>query len=147
MCRLFTLLLLYRSGYIVGKYISIEKAIEESKETYYETLLQSSEGWHEEKNDYLPFVRYILGVIISAYREFSARVQYWITSELTKPERIREAIRETIGEITKSEIMQIFPDISQVTIQRTLIELVKNNEIIKIGGGRYTTYTWNRERE
>lgn len=147
MSRLITLLLLYRSGYIVGKYISIEKAIELSKETYYETLQQSSENWHEEKNDYLPFVRYILGVIVATYRDFSTRVQYLTTGELTKPDRIRETIKGTIGKITKAEIMQKCPDISQVTIQRTLNDLVNNNEIIKIGGGRYTEYTWNRERE
>ena len=75
MARLLTLLLLYRSGYIVGKYISLEKVIEQSKETYYETLQQSSFGWHENENDYAPFVRYLLGTIVAAYRDFSDRVQ------------------------------------------------------------------------
>lgn len=69
--RLLTLLLLYRSGYIVGKYISIEKLIEQTKEIYYESLQLSSAGWHENKNDYEPFVKYMLGVIVAAYREFS----------------------------------------------------------------------------
>jgi len=145
MSRLLTLLLLYRSGYIVGKYISVEKAIELSKVTYYETLQQSSEGWHEEKNDYLPFVRYLLGVIVAAYREFSSRVQYLTTSDLSKPDRVRKIIKGTLGKITKTEIMQKCPDISQVTIQRALNDLMQNNEIIKLGGGRYTTYIWNRE--
>lgn len=147
MSRLLTLLLLYRSGYIVGKYISIEKLIETSKETYYETLQQSSESWHEEKNDYLPFVRYLLGVIVAAYRDFSSRVQYLTTGGFSKPDRVREIIKGTIGKITKTEIMQECPDISQVTIQRALNDLVQNNEIIKLSGGRYTTYTWNREKE
>lgn len=145
MSRLLTLLLLYRSGYIVGKYISIEKVIEQSKETYYETLQQSSVGWHENQNDYAPFVRYMLGVIVAAYRDFSSRVQVLVTSGMSKPERIREIIKDTLGRITKAEIMEKCPDISQVTVQRTLIELQKKGEIIKLGGGRYTAYIWNRE--
>ena len=145
MSRLLTLLLLYRSGYIVGKYISIEKVIEQSKETYYETLQQSSVGWHENENDYAPFVRYLLGATVAAYREFSSRVQLLVTSGMSKPDRIRELIKNTLGKITKTEIMEKFPDISQATVQRTLIELQKNNEIIKLSGGRYTAYVWNRE--
>ncbi len=145
MSRLLTLLLLYRAGYIVGKYISIERVVEQSKETYYETLLQSSAGWHENENDYAPFVRYTLGTVLAAYREFSARVQLLTTSGLTKPERIREVIRSSLGKITKAEIMAQCPDISQVTVQRTLLELQKKGEIIKLSGGRYTAYIWNRE--
>ncbi len=147
MSRLLTLLLLYRSGYIVGKYISIEKLIELSKDTYYEALQSSSFQWHENTNDYEPFVNYILGVIISAYREFSSRIRLLTTRGLSKPDRVKEIIKEKIGKITKSEIQQKCPDISQVTIQRTLNDLVKSGEVIKIGGGRYTAYVWNREVE
>lgn len=145
MSRLLTLLLLYRSGYIVGKYISIEKLIEISKDTYYEALQDSSDHWHEEKNDYEPFVKYMLGVIVNAYREFSSRVRLLTISDLSKPERIREIIKESLGTITKAEIMKKCPDISQITIQRALAELVASGEIIKIGGGRYTKYTWNHQ--
>lgn len=145
MSRLLTLLLLYRAGYIVGKYISIEKLIEESKETYYDALQESSKEWHEENNDYGPFVRYMLGVVVSAYREFSSRVWMLTTSELSKPERVKEVIKETLGTITKADIVKKCPDISQITIQRALAELVANGEVIKIGGGRYTKYTWNWE--
>ena len=147
MSRLLTLLLLYKAGYIVGKYISIEKVIETSKDTYYEALQSSSQDWHEEKNDYAHFVRYMLGVILSAYREFSERVKVLTTSGMSKPDRIREIIKDTLGKITKTEIMHECPDISQEAIQRTLNELVKNGNIIKIGGGRYTSYVWNREKE
>lgn len=146
MSRLLTLLLLYRAGYIVGKYISIEKVIEESKSTYYEALQNSSYGWHEEENDYSHFVRYMLGVILSAYRDFSSRVRVLTTSGLSKPERIQEIIKDTLGKITKAEIIQKCPDISQITVQRTLNELVKNGDVVKIGGGRYTSYVWNREK-
>jgi len=142
MSRLLTLLLLYRAGYIVGKYISIEKIISDSKETYYEALQESSFGWHENTNDYAPFVRYMLGVIVAAYRDFSSRVQLLTNKNLSKPDRIREIIKEHLGQITKSEIMEKCPDISQVTVQRALNDMLKNEEIIKIGGGRYTKYVW-----
>lgn len=145
--RLLTLLLLYRSGYIVGKYISIEKVIEQSKETYYEALHESSAGWHENENDYASFVSYLLGVVVAAYREFSSRVQILITSGMSKPDRIRKLIKGTLGKITKAEIMAQCPDISQATVQRTLIELHKRGDIIKLSGGRYTAYIWNRERD
>ena len=147
MSRLLTLLLLYRSGYIVGKYISIEKAIERTKDTYYEALQSSSQGWHEEENNYAHFVRYMLGVILSAYRDFSSRVKVLTTSGMSKPERIKEIIKDTLGKITKTEIMDKCPDISQITVQRTLNDLLEKNDIIKIGGGRYTSYIWNREKE
>ena len=146
MSRLLTLLLLYRAGYTVGKYISIEKLISDSKETYYEALQESSYGWHEGKNDYAPFARYLLGVILAAYREFRTRVEI-LGGGLSKAEQVRAVIREHLGRITKAEIMEKCPDISQVTVQRTLADLLAKNEIIKIGGGRYTAYTWNRENE
>jgi len=145
MSRLLTLLLLYQSDYIVGKYISIEKIIEESKETYYEVLQDSSLNWHENENDYKPFVNYMLGVIVNAYKEFESRVELVTNPNLSKSDRIREIIKNHIGTITKSELLEMNPDISDTTVQRTLAELLKNNEIKKIGGGRYTKYTWNVE--
>ena len=146
MSRLLTLLLLYRSGYNVGKYISIEKKIEQTKEEYYEALFQSSQGWHENKNDYLPFIKYTLKILLAAYRDFSNRVQIWNKKPLTKPQRILEIVKNKLGSITKSEIKGQCPDISEITIQRTLAELVENGEVIKIGGGRYTKYVYNSER-
>ena len=147
MSRLLTLLLLYRCGYFVGKYISIERLIADSKETYYEALQDSSAGWHEGQNDYLPFVRYMLGIILAAYREFASRVDVLITKGLSKPERVREIIRSTTGQITKAQIMKQCPDISQKTVERALKELLDKGEILKISGGRYTKYTWNHEKE
>ena len=147
MSRLMTLLLLYQSGYFVGKYISIERLIADSKETYYEVLQDSSAGWHEGTNDYLPFVRYMLGIVVAAYREFTSRVDILITRGLSKPERVREIIRSTTGRITKTQIMKQCPDISQKTVERALKELMDSDRIIKIGGGRYTSYTWNWEKE
>lgn len=147
MSRLLTLLLLYRSGYIVGKYISIEKLIETTKDLYYNTLQASSYSWHENANDYEPFVKYMLGVVVSAYREFSSRVKLLTTSGMSKPDRVRQIIKDTVGTVTKTEILKRCPDISQVTVQRALSELMESGEIIKIGGGRYTQYTWNNKKD
>ena len=147
MSRLLTLLLLYRTGYQIGKYISIEKLIADSKESYYEALQESSENWHEGSNDYLPFVRYMLGVILAAYREFADRAEIMLEAGNSKFGRIRRIIRGTTGRITKTEIMAQCPDISQITVQRALKEMIDSGDIIKIGGGRYTSYTWNWEKE
>ena len=124
----------------------IEKLIADSKESYYESLQDSSAGWHEGTNDYLPFVRYMLGIVIAAYREFASRVDVLITRGLSKPERVREIIRGTTEQITKAQIMEQCPDISQTTVERALKELLGRDEILKIGGGRYTSYTWNWEK-
>lgn len=147
MSRLLTLLLLYRSGYIVGKYISIESMIEKSKETYYEALQKSSAGWHEGENNYAPFTEYMLGIIAAAYREFESRVEILSKQNLSKPERVREVIKRSLGKITKREILQQCPDISTVTVQRALAEMLAGEEILKTGAGRATAYIWNREKE
>ncbi|MGN0323432.1 MAG: Fic family protein [Oliverpabstia sp.] len=144
MSRLLILLLLYRAGYVVGKYISIEKLIENTKDSYYECLQQSSKGWHENANDYESFVQYMLGIVTAAYREFSSRVKLITAEGMSKPDRVREIIKNTFGTITKKEILERCMDISQVTVQRALADLTESGEIIKIGGGRYTKYTWNR---
>lgn len=147
MSRLLTLLLLYKSEYIVGRYISLERLIEASKDSYYDTLQASSITWHEEENDYIPFVTYILGVIAAAYREFFDRTKLIEEKKITKPNRIEEEIKNHIGTITKAEIMQNVPGVSQTTVQRTLTELTKSEKIKKIGNGRYTKYVWNWEDE
>ena len=140
MSRLLTLLLFYRAGYIVGKYISLEKLIEESKDTYYEVLKECSYGWHDNKNDYAPFVSYSLGIILKAYNLFEERVIYLQHRGLSKPDRIKAVIDRKIGKISKKEIMEICPDISKVTVERTLTSLVKGGYLIKTGGGRSIVY-------
>jgi Fic family protein len=140
MSRLLTLLLLYRAGYIVGKYISLEKLIENSKDTYYEVLQAGSTDWHDNANDYLPFIRYYLGILQKAYGEFEERVEYLSQKGLSKPERVKAVIDRKIGKVTKAEILQAVPDISKVTVERTLSELVKSGYLVKIGAGRSTAY-------
>lgn len=140
MSRLLTLLLLYRTGYSVGKYISVERLIENSKETYYEVLGDSSAGWHDNHNDYIPFVRYYLGILQKAYHEFEERLVQISQKSMSKPDRIKAFIDDKLGKVTKREIMEACPDISQVTVERTLTDLVKSEYLIKIGGGRSTAY-------
>ncbi len=144
MSRLLTLLLLYKSGYIVGKYISIEMLIERTKESYYEALQESSIGWHENANTYEPFLKYNLGIVLKAYNEFEGRVEHLKHRKLSKPDRIKEWIDQKVGKFTKKEIMDTYPDISKITVERTLTELVKNGYIIKVGAGPATAYVKNQ---
>lgn len=140
MSRLLTLLLFYKAGYIVGKYISIEMLIEKTKETYYEALQASSSGWHECNNSYEPFVKYYLGIMLKAYNEFEDRVEHLKHRKLSKPERIKELFEKKVGKVTKKEIMELCPDISKVTVERTLTALVKSGYIEKVGAGPSTGY-------
>ena len=140
MSRLLTLLLLYRAGFIVGKYISIEMLIEKSKDSYYEALQESSQYWHEDSNNYMPFLQYMLGIIVKAYNEFEDRVEHLRYRKVSKPKRIKAIIERTPGKITKKEIAQVCPDISLTTIERTLADLVSSGFINKVGEGRATAY-------
>lgn len=140
MSRLLTLLLFYKAGYIVGKYVSMEMLIEKTKETYYEALQDSSTDWHENENSYEPFAKYYLGIILKAYNEFEGRVEHLKNRNLSKPERIKLIIEQKVGKITKKEIMELCPDISKVTVERTLTDLVKSGYIAKVGAGPSTAY-------
>lgn len=146
MSRLLTILLLYKSGYIVGKYISIEKIVEKSKETYYDSLKKSSFNWHENKNNYAFFEEYYLGVFLRAYKDFSNRVEYITNQKLTVKERVKIIIEKNVSKITKKEISEICPDISEGSIERALNELLKDSEILKISGGRFSAYIINSSK-
>lgn len=143
MSRLLTLLLLYKANYLVGKYISIEKIIEDTKESYYETLQKSSINWHNNKNDYSYFVEYYLGIILNAYKEFDSRISVVENKKITSYDRITNIFKENIIPINKSFIISKCPDLSETTIERILNRLLKEGKIIKISGGRYTKYKWN----
>lgn len=141
--RLLSLLLFYQSGFIVGKYLSFEMIIEKTKEDYYDSLEQSSLGWHENQNDYVPFLRYYLSVLSKAYEDFEDRVDYLKVRKLSKPDRIKAVIDRKIGKITKREIMELCPDISRITVERTLTQLVKEGKILKVGSASATAYIKN----
>ena len=141
MSRLLTLLLLYRCGYIVGNYISVEMLIENSKETYYEALKDSSTEWHNSDNDYLPFVKYYLGVVLKGYNEFEDRVEYMRHVGMSKPDRVKAVFDRKLGKITKADIVELCPDISLATIENTLNALLTGGYIEKHGKSRGTYYT------
>jgi fic family protein len=140
MSRLLTLLLLYKFGYFVGRYISIEMLIEESKESYYEDLQKSSKKWHTGENDEIPFIRYMLGVLLKAYRECDDRFNLIGNEKLTSPERVLSIIKRSLEPLSKKDIMILCPDISQRTIERALKELNDNSKIKQVGSGRSTKY-------
>lgn len=141
MSRLLTLLLLYRSGYIVGKYISMEMLIEKTKETYYEALQNSSIEWHNNQSDYTSFVRYYLGVLLKGYNEFQDRIEHLKYRKLSKADRVKAVFEKRLGIVKKSDIATLCPDISETTIERTLKELLEAGFIEKVGKGRTTGYT------
>ena len=143
MSRLLTLLLLYKANYLVGKYISIEKIIEDTKDSYYDTLQKSSINSYNNENDYSYFVEYYLGIILNAYKEFDSRVNIVENKKITSYDRIISIFKENIIPIDKAFIMNKCPDLSETTIERSLNRLLKEDKIVKISGGRYTKYKWN----
>ena len=143
MSRLLTLLLLYKANYMVGKYISIEKIIEETKDSYYDALEKSSINWHNNENDYSYFVEYYLGIILNAYKEFDSRINIVENKKITAYDRIIGIFKDNIIPIDKAFIINKCPDLSETTIERTLNKLLKEDKIVKISGGRYTKYKWN----
>lgn len=147
MSRLLTLLLLYQNGYIVGKYVSIEKIVENTKESYYNTLKKSSINWHNNSNNYSFFSEYYLSIILRAYKDFSNRIEYMTNKKMTAKERILLLIEKNISKISKKQITEICPDISVTTIEKALNELINEEFILKIGDGRYTSYIINNEKQ
>ncbi len=143
MSRLLTLLLLYKSGYFVGRYISLEMLIEESKESYYEALHRSSEHWHSGNNNSLVFLRYMLGIILKAYEACDNRFKLIGDKKLSSPDRVLHVINKSLEALSKRDLMILCPDISQRTIERALKELQNSNTIKAIGNGRSTKYIKN----
>lgn len=140
MSRLLTALLLYRSGYDVGRYVSLEKQIDNTKTEYYEALQLSSEGWHENKNDYAPFVRYFLGMLIKAYTELVDRLKLLAPRTRSKAERVRAALETSLKPLSKAEVAEKCPDVSLITIERTLKRMLDDGKLTRIGQGRTTKY-------
>ena len=144
MSRLLTLLLLYKANYLVGKYISIEKIIEDTKESYYDTLQKSSVNWYSNENNYSYFVEYYLGIILRAYKELDSRIRIVDDKKITSYDRITNVFKDNIIPIDKFFLISKCPDLSETTIERILNTLLKEGKITKISGGRYTKYKWNR---
>ena len=140
MSRLLTLLLLYQQNYIVGKYISLEKMIEENKKSYYETLFVSGENWYENHNDPTPFLRYMLGIILNAYRDFEKRLNGVDGKKLNKSDRVKQVFDQKLGKITKSDIAELCPDVSISMIERILKQMLDEGVIERISFGRNAGY-------
>ena len=139
MSRLLTTLLLYKSGYVVGRYISLEKKIQITKDDYYDAISKSSKGWLEGENDDTPFVKHILGIILAAYRDFEARVNM-IGKKLSAREMVERAVNQKIGKFTKSDIMELCPEIGRGSVENMLKAMCEEGLIKKEGKGRATYY-------
>ena len=139
MSRLLTTLLLYRSGFYVGKYISLEAKIAKNKDLYYAALRQAQEGWHEGTEDAVPFIKYLLGIILSAYRDFEERFSL---VEQKKPalETVRQATLNKIGRFSKQDIRELCPALSVSSIEGALRKLVASGELKREGNGKNTCY-------
>ena len=131
--------MLYRSGFYVGKYISLESLIAKNKSDYYDTLRQSGLHWHEENEDVLPFVKYILGIILAAYKEFEDRFSI-VEEKLSAVELVRKAILHKLGRFTKQDIRELCPSLSVSSIEGALRKLLSEGEIKREGVGRAIKY-------
>ena len=142
MSRLLTLLLLYRNDYVVGKYISIEKEIADTKEAYYQALAQADLGWHEGTNDPKPFIKYMLGIILKCYREFEERLT--ISEKSGKRSNsydiVKTYVNSTIGTFTKRDAMENCPSLGSSSVESALKKLVEDGTIIRKGQGRASHY-------
>lgn len=140
MSRLLTTLLLYRSGYFIGRYISLENKIAKNKSLYYDVLESCQKGWYENKEDVTPFIKYLLKIILSAYRDFEERVDI-VNEKLPAIEMVRRAVYNKIGKFTKSEIMELCPILSKASVENSIKQLVEGGLLVKHGSGRNTFYT------
>lgn len=132
-------LLMYRSGYDVGKYISIEKEIERTKETYCEALAASSSGWREGESGYAPFVTYMLGIVLACYGELDARLSI-AASPVGNEEAVRAFFAGLIGTASKRETLDANPGVSRRTLERVLAKLQDEGVVEKVGAARSTAY-------
>ena len=140
MSRLLTTLLLYKNGYTVGKYISLEKKIQITKQEYYTALSRSSKNWIDDNNDDTPFVKYILGTILAAYRDFESRVNL-VSKKMSAFEMVENAVKNKIGKFTKSDIMEMCPEIGRASVENALKKLCEEGKIEMHGGGRSSYYS------
>jgi len=136
MSRLLTLTLLYHGGTDVGRFISIERIVEDSRKTYYEALAKSSVGWHEGKHDLLPWLEYFLGVLLVAYREFESRVGAVQSPKGAKRDLVIDSIRRLPQQFRFADVARAWPGVSRQTIERALGQMRETGEIRLLGRGR-----------
>lgn len=139
MSRLLTTLLLYRNGFYVGKYISLEAKIAKNKDLYYEALRASQIGWHEGKEDPVPFIKYLLRTILAAYRDFEDRFAL-IETKRSALDTVRLASQNKVGRFSKQDILELCPSLSLSSVEGALRKLVESGELIREGNGRNIRY-------
>ncbi len=139
MSRLLTTLLLYRSGFCVGKYISLEAKIAKNKDLYYGTLRASQNGWHEGNEDIVPFLKYLLGTILAAYKDFEDRFSL-VETKHTALETVRLATQQKIGRFLKQDIRELCPSLSLSSLEGALRKMVAGGELRREGNGKNTCY-------
>lgn len=139
MSRLLTTLLLYRNGFYVGKYISLEAKIARNKDLYYSALSQAQYGWHEGTEDVVPFIKYLLGTILAAYKDFEDRFSL-VETKLPALEMVRQASMYKIGRFNKQDIRELCPTLSNSSIEKAFRDLIALGEIQKEGKGKGTCY-------
>ena len=137
--RLLTTLLLYRAGYSVGKFISLEQKIQATKDDYYDSLRASSRAWGENANNELPFVKYLLGVILSAYRDFEERVNM-LGGKVSALETVERAVASRLGKFTKGDIMAHCPEVSRASVENSLKQMCEKGQLKREGKGKATYY-------
>ncbi len=139
MSRLLTTLLLYRNGFYVGKYISLEAKIAKNKDLYYDALNQAQHGWHDGTENAVPFIKYLLGTILAAYKDFEERFAL-VETKLSALEMVRRATMNKIGRFSKQDIRELCPSLSDSSIEGALRKLIELGEIKREGSGRTTCY-------
>lgn len=140
MSRLLSLLLMYKNGFDVGKYVSFEEQINNYKEYYYEALRQSSVGWETNENSYFPFIENFLSMVYMCYKELDKRFAVVQGKRITKKERVEATVLNSLTPISKAEICKLLPDVSPTTVEAVLGAMVKNGVIKRIGASKATRY-------
>ncbi len=140
MSRLLALLLLYKNGFDVGKYVSFEEQININKQNYYEALRLSSIDWSENKHSYIPFIENFLSTLYLCYKELDKRFSVVNSNKITKKARIEATVLNNLTPISKSEICKILPDVSPTTVEAVLGSMVRQGTVQIIGNGRNTKY-------
>lgn len=139
MSRLLTTLLLYRNGFYVGKYISLETKIAHEKDLYYSSLRASQNDWHEGKEDFMPFIKYLLGTILAAYRDFENRFSI-VETKIPAVDMVRKAAGQKIGRFNKQDIRELCPSLSVSSVEGALRKMVESGELRREGTGKATYY-------
>ena len=137
--RLLTTLLLYKNGFYVGRYISLESLIARDKAAYYEALNKAGVNWHDGNEDVVPFIKYLLRIILAAYKAFDDRFSI-VENKLSAVEMVRKATLQKLGRFTKQDIRELCPSLSISSIEGSLRKLVEEGELRREGVGRSTKY-------